>query len=231
MGTNGRPSESGAAEAAVFGYAFKNRALLEEALTTPSYKMTSPKARDNQRLEFLGDAVLGLIASDWLYSRHPEDEEGALTARRQKMVSSAALCAAAEKADLKSRLKRNKGASPLPPQSKTFADAVEAVNGAAWLDGGLEAARKVFEGLGVAREASCTDTNPKSVLQRITQSMRPAKMPAYKVLSVRGTCDKPVFKVGVEVEGTGSATGEAGSIKEAETKAAAKLISVFFPQF
>lgn len=229
MGSNGTPVGRENVPQSIFGYAFKNKALLEEALTTPSYKMTRPDARDNQRLEFLGDAVLGLIASDWLYARNPGDEEGALTSRRQKMVSSSALCEAAERADLKAVLKRNRGAEPLPAHSKTFADAVEAVIGAAWLDGGLEAARKVFDGLGVALEPSKAETNPKSVLQHITQAMRPAKTPSYRVLSARGTCDKPVFTVEAEVEGVGRATGSAGSIKEAETKAAAKLISVFFP--
>ena len=77
----------------IFGYAFKNDALLEEALTTPSYRMTCPKAKDNQRLEFLGDAVLDFLAADQLFASCPGDSEGPLTVKRTHMVSSPALCA------------------------------------------------------------------------------------------------------------------------------------------
>ena len=66
----------------IFGYEFRNGALLEEALTTPSCRQTDPTARDNQRLEFLGDAVLGVLAADLLYASRPRDSEGQLTVRR-----------------------------------------------------------------------------------------------------------------------------------------------------
>ena len=98
----------------IFGYEFRNGALLEEALTTPSCRQTDPTARDNQRLEFLGDAVLGVLAADLLYASRPRDSEGQLTVRRANMVSAPALCAAAAKHDLASRLRRNKGAAPIP---------------------------------------------------------------------------------------------------------------------
>ena len=111
---------------AVLGHVFSNKALLEEALTTPSFKMTSPGARDNQRLEFLGDAVLGLLATDWLYANSPS-EEGDMSARRQHMVSASALCAAVAGKGFVAMLKRNKGAGELPETAKTVADAVEAV--------------------------------------------------------------------------------------------------------
>ena len=127
----------------IFGYAFKDDALLEEALTTPSYRMTFPKAKDNQRLEFLGDAVLDFLAADQLFASCPGDSEGPLTVKRTHMVSSPALCAAAVRHGLGARLRRNKGAEPLPDNAKTYADAVEAILGAAWLDGGLAAARQV----------------------------------------------------------------------------------------
>ena len=78
-------------DSTLFGYTFKNGSLLEEALTTPSFRMTTPKASDNQRLEFLGDAVLGLLATDWLYENNPSLKEGELTGKRQHMVSTAAL--------------------------------------------------------------------------------------------------------------------------------------------
>ena len=113
----------------IFGYAFKNDALLEEALTTPSYRMTCPKAKDNQRLEFLGDAVLDFLAADQLFASCPGDSEGPLTVKRTHMVSAAALCEAAARSDLAGRLRRNKGASPLPAGAKVYADAIEAILG------------------------------------------------------------------------------------------------------
>lgn len=211
----------------IFNYTFRNPALLEEALTTPSYRMTEPLARDNQRLEFLGDAVLDLLAADRLYRTCPEAQEGPLTIRRTHMVSSPALCAAAARHDLAQLLKRNKGAAPLAPNAKTLADAIEAVIGAAWLDGGLDAARTVFEVLAlesVAETAAWSD-NPKGDLQIKAQAMNPPQHPEYTLLGVEGQAHAPVFTVKVTVTGLGSATARAGSRKEAESQAAAKLLA------
>ncbi|MBO7309418.1 MAG: ribonuclease III [Kiritimatiellae bacterium] len=210
----------------LFGYTFKNAFLLEEALTTPSFRMTTPKASDNQRLEFLGDAVLGLLATDWLYENNPSLKEGELTGKRQHMVSTAALCEAVEGGDFISLLKRNKGAGELSPKSKTVADAVEAVIGAAWLDGGLEAAKTIFDNLSLTANSRFgeLDGNPKSALQHLTQAMVPPRMPSYRLVKTTGTSNKPTFTVEVTVEGVGSAQGEGGSRREADSAAAMKLI-------
>lgn len=210
----------------IFGYEFQNPALLEEALTTPAYRMERPEVRDNQRLEFLGDAVLGLLAADMLYLDNPKENEGALTIKRMRMVSAAALCEAAARLDLASRLKLNKGAAQLPKNSKTFADAIEAIIGAAWLDGGLAAARKVFEALSLSPNASgnLVFDNPKGTLQVKAQSMTPPRRPVYTLIKTAGKSHAPVFTVKVEVEGMGEAFAEAGSHKEAEALAAAKLL-------
>ena len=93
--------------------------------------MSEPTAHDNQRLEFLGDAVLGFLAADRLYAEFPHEAEGPLTVKRTHLVSSAALCAAAERLGLAAHLKRNRGAAELPRNSKTLADAIEAIIGAA----------------------------------------------------------------------------------------------------
>ena len=210
----------------LLGYEFRNPAIAKEALTTPSFRMSEPSARDNQRLEFLGDAVLGLLATDWLYANNPDSREGDLTGRRQHMVSSAALCEAADRLGFASLLRRNKGATPLPRNSKTLADAVEAVIGAAWLDGGLAAAKKVFDYLGLVENSRLgeLDGNPKSKLQHITQALTPPRTPVYRMVKAEGTSDKPVFTMEVVVEGVGRAEGVAGSIKDAETAAAATLL-------
>ena len=213
--------------AEIFGYSFTNPALLEEALTTPSFRMTDPSAADNQRLEFLGDAVLGLLAAERLYAAFPKEAEGPLTVRRTHMVSSAALCEAAVRHDLIPRLRRNKGAAELPRNSKTLADAVEAVLGAAYLDGGFAAAQAVFEALDLSAGAKAGEWsgNPKGELQVRAQAMTPPRHPEYTLLGTAGKAHAPVFTVRVFVEGLGEATASAGNRKEAESLAASELLS------
>jgi len=208
----------------ILGYEFDNPALLEEALVTPSCKMENPDTADNQRLEFLGDAVLGLLAADRLYAELPKEHEGALTVRRTHMVSATALCDAAARLDLVPLLKRNKGAAPLAANSKTIADAVEALIGAAWLDGGLAAAKQVFDTLGLSSDSKHVD-NPKGELQIRAQAMKPPQHPAYTLLATAGKANEPVFTVRVSVAGMGEATASARSHKEAEALAAAALLA------
>ena len=209
-----------------FGHDFRDESLLEEALTTPSFRMTTPGARDNQRLEFLGDSVLGFLAADRLYREDADIHEGGLTIRRTHMVSTLALCAAASRLSLAGRLRRNKGAGVLPANSKTLADAVEAIVGAAWLDGGLEAAREVFETLALDENAESGGwaDNPKGTLQILAQSMTPPHRPVYTLLRVDGPAHEPVFTVKVSVTGMGEAVAEAATRKDAESRAAAKLL-------
>ena len=145
------------------GYTFKNPALLEEALTTPACKMTARNIADNQRLEFLGDAVFGLLSAEYVFDAHPEKQEGELTVLRTNLVSGATLAQAGEKLGLRKFIRRNKGASPLPENSKVLADALEAVMGALWLDGGIKRKRNKPQGVfaGV-----CSSTEEKASLCR-----------------------------------------------------------------
>lgn len=210
----------------IFGYEFKDGSLLETALTTPARKIDVPGAKDNQRLEFLGDAVLGLLSAEKVYRGFPNVKEGALTVKRTHMVSSAALCAAAAKFNLGGMLKRNRGASELPAHSKTIADAVEAVIGAAYLDGGYAAAQKIFEVLELESNAHDGEwsANPKGELQVRSQAMRPPRRPEYSLVNTSGPAHKPLFTVKVVVEGFGEATAQAGTRQEAESCAAAILL-------
>ena len=210
----------------IFGYTFVNGALLEEALTTPACRMASPGVRDNQRLEFLGDAVLGLFAANDLFKAYPREEEGALTVKRAHMVSTAALAAAADRLGLANRLKVNKGGSQVAKGSKTLADAVEAIIGAAWLDGGIAAARRVFDALALSPDAAgAGDGNPKGALQIVAQAMKPPRLPVYTLLKVSGKAHEPTFTVCASVDGLGEAVASAGSHREAEAQAAAKLLA------
>ncbi len=228
----GEVGTAAAAEAAyappgeILGYRFANPGLLAMALTTPAYRMMFPDSPDNQRLEFLGDAVLGLLAADALYRECPRSPEGRLTIQRCHMVSTGALCAAAQRHNLAPLLRRNKGAKELSPNAHTLADAVEAILGAAWLDGGLDAARRVFNALGLEANAESGEwsVNPKGELQKRAQALHPNNHPLYTTLSVTGSSHEPVFTVRVEVHGAGSAEGSARSRKEAEAAAAANLL-------
>ena len=209
------------------GYAFKDASLLETALTTPACRMDRPEVEDNQRLEFLGDAVFGLLSADAVFAAYPWEQEGPLTVRRTHLVSGAALADAAERIDLGASLRRNAGAAPLAPHAKVLADALEAVMGAVWLDGGLEAARQVFARLNLPIDEKLNEwrTNPKGHLQVLAQAMTPSRHPVYTVDSVKGPSHAPVVTVTVTVEGVGQATATAGSQRQAEVDAAAALLS------
>lgn len=211
----------------LLGYDFQNEALAAEALTTPACRIDTPSIRDNQRLEFLGDAVLGLLAAEHLHQAFPDEPEGPLTVRRTHMVSTAALCEAAGRLEFVPLLKRNRGAQPLAAGAKTIADAIEAVMGAAYLDGGLAAARTVFATLDLASHAedAALSANPKGDLQMYTQKLNPPRLPEYTILSTAGTANEPVFTVRAFVDGLGEATAKARSRKEAESKAAALILS------
>lgn len=210
----------------MLGYRFRDARLLDMALTTPARRMTYPEAEDNQRLEFLGDSVINMLAADDLYREHPKAQEGDLSVLRARLVSTAPLCAAAVRIGVKKLLKRNKGALELPDDAKVLADAMEAIAGAAWLDGGIEAARNVYRNFGLeaqAEEATWV-ANPKGELQVRAQAMHPHRHPEYEILSVTGASHAPLFTVRVRVDGIGEATGEARTRKEAEAAAAQALL-------
>lgn len=208
------------------GHDFVNEELLSEALTTPSCRMEFPGVTDNQRLEFLGDAVLGLMAAERLYAGFPRQQEGPLTVMRTHMVSTAALCEAADRLGVVPQLRIASHLPPLAKNAKTVADAVEAIIGAAYLDGGFPAAREVFEKLGLTANADEGEWNgnPKGELQVRAQAMHPPRHPEYTLVSTAGKAHEPVFTVKVSVEGIGEATASARNHKAAEAQAAARLL-------
>lgn len=208
------------------GYGFRDASLLEAALVTPACRMERPGIEDNQRLEFLGDAVFGLLSADAVFDAYPREPEGKLTVRRTHLVSTVALIEAANRIGLGEFLKRNAGAQPLSPRAKVLADAMEAVMGAVWLDGGFEAAKSVFGRLELPIDEKLNEwsDNPKGHLQVISQSMKPSRKPVYTVDSVKGPPHAPIVTVTVEVAGLGKATATAHSLRKAETAAATALL-------
>ena len=208
------------------GYTFKDRSLLERALTTPACRMDRPEVKDNQRLEFLGDAVFGLLSAEAVFKTHPDEQEGPLTVRRAHLVSTVALADAAETLGLRRFLKRNSGATELPPRAKVLTDSLEALMGAAWLDGGLDAARTVFRSLNLPVEDAfdAWRSNPKGFLQVKAQALKPSRKPVYEVVRIVGAAHAPVVTVKVSVAGLGEAEATAVSKTAAEIAAAETML-------
>lgn len=214
----------------ILGYTFHDKTLLARAMTTPACRMEVPTAKDNQRLEFLGDAVFGLLAADAVFARFPDDQEGPLTVRRTHVVSGATLAGVAERIGLRKFLKRNGGAHELPPHAKVLADAMEAIMGAVWLDGGLTSARAVFKRLNlpIDEKLNAWSENPKGFVQVRAQALRPSRKPIYEMIKAEGKSHQPVVTVRVTVLGLGSAEATAISKSAAEVAAATAFAEKFF---
>ncbi|HEX7666945.1 MAG TPA: ribonuclease III [Polyangiaceae bacterium] len=198
-----------------------------EALTHPSYANES-RAADNQRLEFLGDAVLGLCVSELLSTNFPNANEGALTRMRSALVNAEALARWARSIDLGSAIVVGKGAkaSKEREQTNVLADAVEAIVAAVYEARGLDAARALVRAI-VQEPLAASDfldgRDPKSELQERIQASGLAA-PVYRVIETRGPAHDPMFVVAVTVGANELARGEGKSKRLAERAAAALAI-------
>lgn len=208
------------------GYRFSNPALLTEALTHPSVGHEKQKRHvDNQRLEFLGDAVLQLIITQHLFARYDEAGEGRLTTRRSRLVSREALKVHAARLELGQHLLMGRGeeASGGRQRDSTLGDAFEALLGAIYLDSDLETVRRFI--LGEMREDleqiehEPLEVNPKGQLQELLQAIS-SRSPAYELLSQHGREHEKTFSVRVVWEGQVLGEGTGRSKKQAETAAA-----------
>ncbi|MCX6874643.1 MAG: ribonuclease III [Verrucomicrobia bacterium] len=211
-------------------YKFRNSLLLAEALTHPSlaYESACPHF-DNQRLEFLGDAVLQLIVTEELYRMFPEFPEGRLTKLRSRVVSRRALARFATAIHMGDYVLLGKGeeSSGGRRRPSTLADAFEALIGAVYLDGGSAAARelvlRLFQSEIGGMAASPEERNPKGVLQECLQALHP-QAPAYRILGESGPDHRRVFLAEVSWRGQVLATGKGRSKKDAETRAASEAL-------
>lgn len=211
-------------------YEFANSLLLAEALTHPSLAYESRKPSfDNQRLEFLGDAVIQLILTDELYRLFPEFNEGNLTKLRSRLVSRDALFGYAKKIGLGSYLMLGKGeeASGGRDRPSSLADAFEALAGAIYLDSGFEQVRSFllnnFSEFIEEITAEPEENNPKGELQEHLQSISPSS-PSYAIVSQEGPDHQKRFLAEVKWEGLNLGRGSGLSKKEAETAAAAEAL-------
>jgi ribonuclease-3 len=212
------------------GYRFKDRSLLLAALTHPSHCFEhAEEPRDNQRLEYLGDAVLGLLAAQHAFERHANADEGQLTVLRSQVASGKSLAEMARSIGLGAYLRMGKGEDRNGGRDRAnmLADSMEAIFGAAWIDGGLRAGNKLFAKLVAPRLNALSTTdgsdNPKGELQELAQRKFQCA-PVYERLAVEGPAHAPSYHAKVSVPGH-EAAGEGATRRAAEAAAAAQLLA------
>ena len=216
----------------IVGHSFDDRSLLERAVTHSSAAGDSaePSSTDNERLEFLGDAVLGMLVSDYFLSAFPDWREGQLSRGRARVVSEVSLSAAAQRLRLGDYLRLGRGEEKSGGRSKPaiLADVYEAVVGAVYVDGGLPPAREfVTRTLLVPAVDALGEQlgrgDYKSELQELLQK-NGWPMAQYNVIRQTGPDHRKTFQVEVSVFGGLKAAGSGSSKKEAEQGAAQQAL-------
>ena len=229
--TNGPSPEEIQALAARLGHRFDDERLLREALVHRSYRNEFPdEPRHNERLEFLGDAVLDLIVAEVLMERLPESAEGELTRRRAAVVNEQSLARTARRLDLGGALLLGRGEelNNGRDRSSILADAVEALVGAIYLDAGYAAARDAaLEWLAPLLEMAASGAAPgdhKTVLQERLQALGRGA-PRYRVVGETGPDHEKVFEVEITIGEAVLARGTGRSKKDAEKEAARRALA------
>jgi ribonuclease-3 len=206
----------------VLGYTFKNEAVLQEALTHASCADT--RVNSNERMEFLGDAILGFVVCEYLYEQFPDLLEGDLTKIKSAVVSRSVCAKISKSIELEKMLTLGKGMSGRPALPNSVAAAVfESIIAAIYLDGGLASAREFIVRMvkPYVHEAaeSAHQQNFKSVLQQIAQRHLPTN-PQYLLVDEKGPDHAKAFEVAVQIEGRTFPSAWANSKKQAEQQAA-----------
>ena len=229
------PATSIEAVQRLLGYRFHQPRLLEEALTHKSYsnERRSKDRTQNERLEFLGDAVLSLVMSEYLAAEFPGSNEGGLSKLKAHLVSEASLAKAARRMKLGRLLRLGKGEELSKGREKhsLLADALEALIAAIYLDGGLEASRKftlqVLEEEVLATRAEQARPGMedyKTQLQEVCQK-RYEILPQYETVREAGPDHEKVFEVELTIQGVMRGIGRGRSKKEAEQMAAKEALT------
>ena len=210
----------------ILEHRFREPSLLNAALTHPSASGAAQGPHTYERLEFLGDRVLGLVMAELLLARYASDDEGALTRRLVALVRREAVLTVAESIGL-GRFLRTASKAGVRERDTALADGCEALIGALYLDGGLPVAasfvRRTWAPLVEAMAEAARDA--KTALQEWLQG-RGEGLPHYRIVAQEGPPHRPVFTVEVDVEGRLPATGTGTSKREAEQKAAAAMLGL-----
>lgn len=208
------------------GFVFQNQSLLKTALCHSSYSNENRGQAHNERLEFLGDAVLELCASEYLYRYYPRMSEGEMSRHRAQMVCETALAACARRLNLGDALYLGKGEEKSGGRNRDslLADAMEALIGAIFLDGGLDRARHFVQN----NVLNIMDHNPltfdaKTELQEILQQQGSVSL-RYRILEESGPVHEKSFRVEVLLEENPIGAGTGSSKKQAEQAAAADAL-------
>jgi len=206
------------------GHSFRDPQLLERALTHASASANA----SNERLEFLGDRVLGLVIAEKLYTLYPNDSEGALALKLNALVRQETCAQAAEAAGLSDHLilANSEEGSGGRKKAVILAGACEAIIAALYFDGGMDTARAFILRYWAQALATLNDDmrDPKTVLQEWAQSRKGSGGPAYRLVKREGPDHAPRFEIEVRVKGEEPALGEGGSKREAEQAAAKALL-------
>ena len=217
------------------GYRFKNITLLQNALAHSSYanERWHDSLRSNERLEFLGDSILGMVVAEHLYRNFPDRPEGDLSRMRADMVCERSLAQIAERIGLGKHLLLGNGeeASGGRTRDSILADAVESILAACFLDGGMEAARNFINTfvLTDVPVRKLRNTDSKTALQELVQQKKNQTL-AYALLEESGPDHDKHFVVQVSLNGTVVGIGEGKSKKRAEQAAAHEAIGKLFPE-
>lgn len=199
------------------GYVFRNKELLKEAFTHSTYANVHG-GKDNERLEYFGDAVLQLVVTEWQYSKDEKATEGEMTRERQKLVCEEALDNAVERLGVEKYLLKEGGSANVG--RKTVSSLFETLTAAIYLDGGYAKAKKFILKHGVL-QAQVFVKNPKSELQEFLQKTG-EDLPVYQTQK-SGKDNAPIFRCEATARGM-VGNGEGGSKKEAEQAAARSLL-------
>jgi ribonuclease-3 len=222
-----RPRAAHAGLVDLLGYNFHEPKLLEQALTHPSLQPGSAGRGPYERLEFLGDRVLGLVVAEMLYNRFPGENEGALARRHAALVRRESLARIALQINLGPALSLSRSEEETGGRNNlgTLADACEAVLGAMYADGGLAPVAALINRLWtpLMAEMAAPPKDAKTALQEWAQA-RALGLPVYSTLAVDGPPHNPDFLIGVEIENTAKASGRGPSKRAAEQAAAANLL-------
>lgn len=209
------------------GYNFKNAELLQTAMTHCSVTAIGQTETNYERLEFLGDRVLGLVMAELLYKRYPEENEGDLAKRHAALVQGKTLAKVAEKISLGAAmiLSENERAAGGAENEHMLADGMEALLGAIYLDGGLSECRHLITNLwdDLLDVMVEPPQDPKTALQEWAQA-RSLPLPVYEIIDRSGPDHAPLFTIQVIVEGFDAAQAQGNSRRIAEKQAAAKLL-------